>query len=119
MRRAAVGHKPPARPFLEDEKVSMVKRRMLSMWYGMTDLLRRPAYFVPLLLNLSGSVWFFLIVGQAGLSRDYLTFEIQVADKALELSLTVPITNSLAFLFTVFGEWWAEGKVISRGMRTS
>ena len=33
----------------------------------------------------------------------------------LELSLAVPITNSLAFLFTVVGEWWAEGKVISRG----
>ena len=27
----------------------------------------------------------------------------------------MPITNSLAFLFTVVGEWWAEGKVISRG----
>ena len=34
----------------------------------------------------------------------------------IELSLTVPITNSLAFLFTVLGEWWAEGKVITRGM---
>lgn len=33
----------------------------------------------------------------------------------LELSLTVPVTNSLAFLFTVLGDWWAEGKVISRG----
>lgn len=33
----------------------------------------------------------------------------------IELSLTVPITNSLAFLFTVLGEWWAEGKVISGG----
>lgn len=32
----------------------------------------------------------------------------------LELSLTVPITNSLAFLFTVLGEWYAEGKLISR-----
>ena len=32
----------------------------------------------------------------------------------IELSLTVPITNSLAFLFTVLGEWWAEGKVIGR-----
>lgn len=32
-----------------------------------------------------------------------------------ELSLTVPITNSLAFLFTVLGDWWADGKVISRG----
>ena len=37
--------------------------------------------------------------------------------RVIELSLTVPITNSLAFLFTVLGEWWAEGKVISRGER--
>ena len=36
-------------------------------------------------------------------------------DADAELSLTVPITNSLASLFTVLGEWWAEGKVISRG----
>ncbi len=33
-----------------------------------------------------------------------------------ELSLTVPVVNTLAFLFTVVGEWWVEGKVISRGM---
>lgn len=31
-----------------------------------------------------------------------------------ELSLTVPIVNTLAFLFTVVGEWWVENKVISR-----
>lgn len=31
-----------------------------------------------------------------------------------ELSLTVSITNSLAFLFTVLGEWVAEGKTINR-----
>lgn len=38
----------------------------------------------------------------------------------LELSLTVPIVNTLAFLFTVIGEWWVESKVISRGtFRTS
>jgi hypothetical protein len=36
-----------------------------------------------------------------------------------ELSLTVPITNSMAFLFTVIGEWWVERKVISRGKRLS
>ena len=34
----------------------------------------------------------------------------------LELSLTVPITNSMAFLFTVLGEWVVEKKVIGRGM---
>lgn len=32
-----------------------------------------------------------------------------------ELSLSVPVTNSLAFLFTVLGEWCAEGKVITKG----
>ena len=30
------------------------------------------------------------------------------------MSLMVPITNSLAFLFTVLGEWFAQGKVIDR-----
>jgi len=39
----------------------------------------------------------------------------QLALTKTELSLTVPITNSLAFMFTVLGEWWAEKKVISRG----
>lgn len=34
----------------------------------------------------------------------------------LELSLTVPIVNTLAFLFTVLGDWWVDKKVISRGM---
>ena len=28
----------------------------------------------------------------------------------------MPIVNTLAFLFTVIGEWWVEKKVISRGM---
>lgn len=27
----------------------------------------------------------------------------------------MPIVNTLAFLFTVLGEWWVEKKVISRG----
>ena len=69
MRRAAVGHKSPTRPFLEDEKVPWLRRKALSLWYAVTDLLRRPSYSVPLVLNLSGSLWFFLIVGQAGKQR--------------------------------------------------
>jgi hypothetical protein len=32
-----------------------------------------------------------------------------------ELSLTVPIVNTLAFLFTVLGDWYVDGKVISKG----
>lgn len=71
---------------------------MLGAAFGVVDLLRDWRYSVPLVLNLTGSVWFFLVVGKA------------------ELSLTVPITNSLAFLFTVLGEWYVERKVIGRGM---
>ena len=31
----------------------------------------------------------------------------------------VPVTNSLAFMFTVLGEWFAEKKVIDRGLYSS
>jgi hypothetical protein len=31
----------------------------------------------------------------------------------------VPIVNSLAFLFTVLGDWYVDRKVISRGMLCS
>ncbi|KAF2436504.1 hypothetical protein EJ08DRAFT_149038 [Tothia fuscella] len=96
IRRASINYTSPARPALDDKIDSKAKRKVLSGWYSVFDLVRRPAYFIPLLINLSGSVWFFLMVGQT------------------ELSLTVPITNSLAFLFTVLGEWWAEGKGITR-----
>lgn len=34
--------------------------------FAVTDLLRCPAYAVPLLVNLTGSVWFFLLIGKAG-----------------------------------------------------
>jgi hypothetical protein len=66
MRKAAVGHKSSTRPFLKDVRVSWLRRKALFLWYTVTDLLRRPSYSVPLLLNLTGSLWFFLIVGQAG-----------------------------------------------------
>ncbi|KAK3942212.1 integral membrane protein [Diplogelasinospora grovesii] len=98
IRRAAKDHHPPAHPLLESDAVrnSAVKRRVYGAWFAVVDLLRNPRYAIPLLLNLTGSVWFFLLIGQA------------------ELSLTVPIVNTLAFLFTVVGEWWVESKVISR-----
>jgi hypothetical protein len=66
LRGATKDYVPPSRPELNDASVSLVKRKVLSIWYPVFDLVRRPAYFIPLLLNLSGSVWFFLMVGQAG-----------------------------------------------------
>jgi hypothetical protein len=88
---------PPQRPSLANPNNSWLKKKVLGIWYAVVGVLSRPSYAVPLLLNVTGSIWFFILIGKA------------------ELSLTVPITNSLAFLFTVLGEWWAEKKVISRG----
>ncbi|KFY72612.1 hypothetical protein V499_07255 [Pseudogymnoascus sp. VKM F-103] len=98
IRAAARSHKPPAHPILETAAVkgSRIRSAVYGAFFGITDLLRNWRYAVPLVVNLTGSVWFFLLIGQA------------------ELSLTVPITNSLAFLFTVIGDWYVEGKVISR-----
>ncbi|KAI1612520.1 hypothetical protein EDD37DRAFT_648061 [Exophiala viscosa] len=96
IRKAAINYTPPSHPSISDPNRSWVSRQILKAFFTVIGLLRSPRYAVPLLLNLTGSIWFFLLVGQA------------------ELSLTVPITNSLAFLFTVLGEWYAEGKLISR-----
>ncbi|KFA73662.1 hypothetical protein S40288_07646 [Stachybotrys chartarum IBT 40288] len=98
IRQAARTHSPPPHPVLDSPRVkdSWLRAKLYGAFFAAVDLLRNPRYAVPLLLNLTGSVWFFLLIGQA------------------ELSLTVPIVNTLAFLFTVLGEWYLEGKVISR-----
>ncbi|KAI8624452.1 integral membrane protein [Xylariaceae sp. FL1651] len=98
IRRAARDHNPPTHPLLtrSDVEASWLKSKLYGAFFAVADLLRNPRYAVPLLINLTGSVWFFLLIGQA------------------ELSLTVPIVNTLAFLFTVLGDWWVDKKVISR-----
>ncbi|KAH6985726.1 hypothetical protein BKA56DRAFT_578976 [Ilyonectria sp. MPI-CAGE-AT-0026] len=98
IRRAARSHNPPAHPLLDSPavKASWLRSKVYGALFAVVDLLRNPRYAIPLVLNLSGSIWFFLLIGQA------------------ELSLTVPIVNTMAFLFTVLGEWFVEGKVISR-----
>lgn len=98
IRRAAVTHNPAPHAVLSTPRVarSAWRRRLYGAFFAAADLLRNPRYAAPLLLNLTGSIWFFLLIGRA------------------ELSLTVPIVNTLAFLFTVVGEWWVEKKVISR-----
>ncbi|KAK6217666.1 overproduction-induced pheromone-resistant [Pestalotiopsis sp. IQ-011] len=103
IRRAARDHNPPAHPTLDrpDVRASWLKSRVYGAFFAVLDLLRNPRYAVPLLINLTGSVWFFLLIGQA------------------ELSLTVPIVNTLAFLFTVLGDWWVEKKVIDRSKMTA
>ncbi|CVK92500.1 hypothetical protein FOQG_06813 [Fusarium oxysporum f. sp. raphani 54005] len=98
IRRAAQSHNPPTHPVLESPSVqsSWLKSKLYGAFFAVIDLLKNPRYAIPLVLNLTGSIWFFLLIGQA------------------ELSLTVPIVNTLAFLFTVLGDWYVDGKVISK-----
>ncbi|KAL4923648.1 uncharacterized protein BDV17DRAFT_276423 [Aspergillus undulatus] len=90
---------PAAQPtpaWMNSSSNSWLRTRIVSIFWTVVNLLRTPAYSVPLVINLTGSVWFFLLVGKH------------------ELSLTVPLANSSAFLFTVLGEWYVERKVIAR-----
>jgi hypothetical protein len=66
MRRAAMNYTPPARPSLTDPNNSWLKRKVLGIWFAVIGTLSRPAYAVPLLLNVTGSVWFFVLIGKAG-----------------------------------------------------
>ncbi|OJJ33816.1 hypothetical protein ASPWEDRAFT_41692 [Aspergillus wentii DTO 134E9] len=75
---------------------SWLKTKAITIFWTVVNLLRTPAYSIPLIINLTGSIWFFLLVGKH------------------ELSLTVPLANSSAFLFTVLGEWYVEKKVIAK-----
>ncbi|KYK60968.1 hypothetical protein DCS_02108 [Drechmeria coniospora] len=62
IRRAARTHKPPVHSF----RSSWIPAKVVAAFFAALDLLRNPRYAVPLLLNLTGSVWFFLLIGQAG-----------------------------------------------------
>ncbi|OJD10117.1 hypothetical protein AJ78_07962 [Emergomyces pasteurianus Ep9510] len=74
IRRAAVdfsARNEQKHPSQQDDKVaassSWIKRKVLSLFQTVVNLLRTPGYTVPLLMNLTGSVWFFLLVGKHGM----------------------------------------------------
>jgi hypothetical protein len=71
IRRAARSHHPPAHPTLDraDVKASWLKSKLFGTFFAVLDLLKNPRYAIPLLINLTGSVWFFLLIGKAGESR--------------------------------------------------
>ena len=68
IRAAARTHKPPPHPVLETPSVqsSWIKSKVYGAFFGVVDLLRNPKYAVPLVINLTGSIWFFLLIGKAG-----------------------------------------------------
>lgn len=83
MRRAAIDYTPPDRPILRDPSVSWLKRKVLGIWFAVIGVLSRPAYAVPLLLNITGSVWFFVLIGKAG------TYTLSVASMSIPVQQVV------------------------------
>jgi hypothetical protein len=47
-------------------KQSWLRTKVVSVFWTIVNLLRTPAYSVPLVINLTGSIWFFLLVGKHG-----------------------------------------------------
>lgn len=68
IRAAARSHTPPPHPILDQPSIqsSWIKSKAYAAFFGVLDLLRNPRYAIPLVINLTGSVWFFLLIGQAG-----------------------------------------------------
>ena len=85
IRAAARSHQPPAHPMLDKPAIkdSWIRSRVYGAFFAVIDLLRNPRYAVPLLLNLTGSVWFFLLIGQAGTSGARGRKQGRIANSAL------------------------------------
>ena len=67
IRRAAVNfHPPPRTSTIDAPGNGWLKKKILGAAYTVLDLLKSPSYALPLAINLTGSVWFFLLIGKAG-----------------------------------------------------
>jgi Putative transmembrane family 234 len=66
IRRAALTYSTPTHASITDPRRSWLTRQLAKAFFAVVGLLKRPAYAIPLLCNLTGSVWFFLLVGKAG-----------------------------------------------------
>lgn len=70
IRKAAINYTAPSpatHPSLSPSKPWLSRKIALAFW-TLVSLLTKPSYAVPLVANLTGSIWFFLLVGQAGKS---------------------------------------------------
>ena len=67
IRKAALTYQSPTNPSITDPRRSWLSRQIAKAFFSVLGLLRSPRYAIPLVLNLTGSVWFFLLVGQAGM----------------------------------------------------
>jgi hypothetical protein len=74
IRKAAVNYIAPSHASITDPNRSWISRQVAKAFFTVLGLLRSPAYAIPLVMNLTGSIWFFLLVGQAGMFHVTLPF---------------------------------------------
>jgi hypothetical protein len=85
IRKAAMTFQTPTSPSITDPNKPWLWRQMAKILFNIVGLLRSPRYAIPLVLNLSGSVWFFLLVGKAGKFDTPHLFDLEV--QAVELAV--------------------------------
>lgn len=62
----------PAPAWMQSQqKKSWLRTKIVSVFWTVVNMLRTPAYSIPLVINLTGSIWFFLLVGKHGMSRPW------------------------------------------------
>lgn len=66
IRKAAITYQTPSNSSVTDLNKPWLLRQIAKIFFSIIGLLRSPRYAIPLVLNLTGSIWFFLLVGKAG-----------------------------------------------------
>ena len=66
IRRAALTYTTPTHSSITDPNRSWLSRQIAKAFFTIVGLLKSPRYAIPLLCNLTGSIWFFLLIGKAG-----------------------------------------------------
>lgn len=67
IRRAAITYNAPTNPSITDPSKSWLSRKIALAFFTVIGLFKKPSYAIPLIANLTGSIWFFLLVGKAGM----------------------------------------------------
>lgn len=65
-------HQPAWMQQQQQKQQSWLRKKITTLFWTVVNLLRTPAYSIPLVVNLTGSVWFFLLVGKHGMYALYI-----------------------------------------------
>ena len=52
---------------MRESRISRIRNKIVNIFWTVVNLLATPSYLIPLVLNLTGSVWFFLLIGKHGM----------------------------------------------------